>query len=506
MERVKYPWESNNTCLQQGEDDTQTVEGFGELNTTNINISRKPFLKGMVMACLNINSLLAHIDELSIYISSRKIDILCINETKLDHTINDREVCLPGFEIVRRDRKVNGRNGGGVCLYIRSNINYKVRYDLQSEILENLIVEITKPRSKSILVSTWYRPPDCPVSLFNEFETMIGALDAENLEFFLLGDLNVDFKPSIKSSNKSTLAELFDIYGLSQIIEEPTRITEKSSTMIDLCLTNTLSTVVDSGVIHLSISDHSMVYIVRKAHYFQTGIRVVESRSMKKFNRDSFLNDLRQQPWGNVYHHGNPNEMWGTWKALLMNVIDKHAPLRTRRVSNKRSPWVTNDLKHLMFNRDYLKKRAISSRDPEKWCEYRHARNQVNNEIKKAKRLYFTKNLDIHKGDMKRSWKLINELNSRNFEKTKRIPEIKIGEQVVTSSGEIAETFNSYFSNIRADLAAEIPASEYKPENYLIPTDKTFNLEIATIDTVHRLLKTIDEKKSPGLDKIPTNY
>ena len=55
---------------------------------------------------------------------------------------------------------------------------------------------------------------------------------------------------------------------------------------------------------------------------------------MKKFNRD----DLRQQPWGNVYHHGNPNEMWGTWKALFMNVIDKHAPLRTRQVSNKRSP------------------------------------------------------------------------------------------------------------------------------------------------------------------------
>ena len=144
-----------------------------------------------------------------------------------------------------------------------------------------MIVEITKPRSKSILVSTWYRPPDSPVSLFNEFETMIGALDAENLEFFLLGDLNVDFTPSIKSSNKSTLAELFDIYGLSQIIEEPTRITEKSSTMIDLCLTNTLSTVVDSGVIHLSISDHWMVYIVRKAHYFQTGIRVVLPFSRK---------------------------------------------------------------------------------------------------------------------------------------------------------------------------------------------------------------------------------
>ena len=74
---------------------------------------------------------------------------------------------------------------------------------------------------------------------------------------------------------------------------------------------------------------------------------------------------------------------------------------------------------------------------------------------------------------------------------------------MVTSSGEIAGIFNSYFSNTGAYLAAEIPASERKPEAYLIHTNKTFRLEIPTIDTVHRLLKTIDEKKSSGLDKIP---
>jgi exonuclease III len=173
----------------------------------------------MVMACLNINSLIAHIDELGIFICSNKIDILCINKTKLDLTINDQEVCLPGFEIIRRDRKVNGRKGGGVCLYIRSNINYKIRYDLQSEILETLIVEIAKPRSKSILVSTWYRPPDSPLSHFAEFETMIRALDAENLEYFLLGDINVDFTPTANSSCKNTLTELFDIYGLHHAVD-----------------------------------------------------------------------------------------------------------------------------------------------------------------------------------------------------------------------------------------------------------------------------------------------
>jgi hypothetical protein len=74
--------------------------------------------------------------------------ILCVNETKLDSTINDHEVCFLGFELVRRDRIKNGRNGGGVCIYIRSNLNFQIRDDLKSEIIENLTVEIKKPRFK----------------------------------------------------------------------------------------------------------------------------------------------------------------------------------------------------------------------------------------------------------------------------------------------------------------------------------------------------------------------
>ena len=77
-------------------------------------------------------------------------------------------------------------------------------------------------------------PPDSPVNHFAEFETMIGALDAKNLEYFLLGDINVDFTPTANSSGKNVLTELLDIYGLYQLIEEPTRTTEKSTSMIDL--------------------------------------------------------------------------------------------------------------------------------------------------------------------------------------------------------------------------------------------------------------------------------
>ena len=56
------------------------------------------------MASLNINSLLAHIEKLLVFMSSSKINLLFINETKLDLTIYDSDLYLPGFELIRNDR------------------------------------------------------------------------------------------------------------------------------------------------------------------------------------------------------------------------------------------------------------------------------------------------------------------------------------------------------------------------------------------------------------------
>ena len=148
------------------------------------------------------------------------------------------------------------------------------------------------------------------------------------------------------------------------MINELTRFTAKSSTLIDLCITSTLANVVNSGVMHLSISDHSLVYMIRKAHYVRDGVRHTETRTMKNFNSENFLRDLEHRQWDNVYCSDDPNEMWVIWKSMLMETVDKHVPLRSRRIRNRKSLWVTNDLRRQIFNRDYLKKKAISTNDP----------------------------------------------------------------------------------------------------------------------------------------------
>lgn len=140
--------------------------------------------------------------------------------------------------------------------------------------MELLSLELTKPRSKSFLVSTWYRPPNCPADRFIEFEEVIDKIEAEFQKFYLLGDLNVNmFETS--GPNYNTLTSIFELYGLSQMINDATRVTPTTRTLIDLCLTSTPEKVTNSGVHHLGISDHSLVYMTQKAHFHPIGPRVV---------------------------------------------------------------------------------------------------------------------------------------------------------------------------------------------------------------------------------------
>ena len=55
-------------------------------------------------------------DELRAFMSSSEIDILSVNETKLNFSVDNNEIHLQGFDIVGKDRLTNGRNGGA-CLY-----------------------------------------------------------------------------------------------------------------------------------------------------------------------------------------------------------------------------------------------------------------------------------------------------------------------------------------------------------------------------------------------------
>ena len=104
----------------------------------------------------------------------------------------------------------------------------------------------------------------------------------------------------------------------------------KSSSLIDHVVTNTPEKISQSGVLHTGISDHSLVYAIRKnSNIFQKANDFVEIRNMEHFNEEKFVNELLNQQWENVYFFGDdPNAMWRIWKELFLEVLNKHAPLQ----------------------------------------------------------------------------------------------------------------------------------------------------------------------------------
>ena len=162
-------------------------------------------------------------------------DILTLNETRLDSTFLDCEVQIPGYDIVRSDRN---RYGGGVAIYIRTIIPYIIRKDLLQDTLELLCIEVRKPKSKPVLISTWYRPPSAKIELFQKFENFLKLIDNEDKDIIITGDLNCNFSEHTQNQATSKLIDIIDIFQLQQHIQTPTRTTYNSSSLIDLILTH----------------------------------------------------------------------------------------------------------------------------------------------------------------------------------------------------------------------------------------------------------------------------
>ena len=174
-----------------------------------------------------------------------------------------------------------------------------MRNDLIPSELEAVCVEISKRHSKPFFAATVYWPPNANADFFEHFEKFIKAIDNENQEMYLLGDLNCNLLKTDNDSNAPTkkIKSLYELYQLSQIINQATRVTVTTSTLIDHIVTNTPEKISDSGVVHTGISDHSLIYAIRKISVSKKHENVIEVRNMRHLDEQKFIKELQNQHW-----------------------------------------------------------------------------------------------------------------------------------------------------------------------------------------------------------------
>lgn len=90
--------------------------------------------------------------------------------------------------------------------------------------------------------------------------------------------------------------------NIKQLITEPTRITEDSETLLDQVYISDENKVIDSGVDHIGISDHSLVHVtIGNVKINKNGHKYHISRKYKHFNNDDFTHELSNVDWTPVF-------------------------------------------------------------------------------------------------------------------------------------------------------------------------------------------------------------
>ena len=199
------------------------------------------------IAHLNVRSIKNrnHLIQVRELMKDRNYDILALSESWLNSTVTNAEVEIEGFKLTRLDRL--GKTGGGVCVYSKSSIKVKCLKNITgiSEFgFHQLWMLIQLRKLRSILLCVPYRPDYCPTSTFHDIfmENYIHALTLGK-EIIVVGDLNCDLlKPD--SPEAMSLLDFCTSVNQTQLIKEPTRVTETSSSLIDIIMTSNVSLVI----------------------------------------------------------------------------------------------------------------------------------------------------------------------------------------------------------------------------------------------------------------------
>ena len=323
------------------------------------NVSDVPTLsfnaRGLSVVHLNFRSLLGKMDQLRLLCQRNGADIITLSETWLNKGIDDGEIELPGYSIIRRDS--GERIGGGVIIYIRDGLVFTERNDLHNN-NEAIWIQVNRSGCKPLIIGCIYRPPNQQVDKFLEdFNNSLAEIESHS-DKIILGDFNIDYssekKRNANQSDRRKLKGIADLHDIQKIIDFPTCIAEHSESQIDLIFTDNVHKIVDFGVKDFGISDHSMVYCVFKSGVMKVPPKTLEYRSFKSYNKSSFRQDLMNVPWHFVFN--NPEDLEGcvqTWNKLFLQVAEDHAPTKTHRVRGTLTPWMTSEIATFMRHRNY---------------------------------------------------------------------------------------------------------------------------------------------------------
>ena len=406
---------------------------------------------------LNIRSCRSNFSQLKTFLRSLTFffTVIVLTETWLNESID----CLFEIEGYISHAVYRNSHGGGIKVFIRDGltVNLKNNMTFISDLFECLTLEVFLSKKKYLITSI-YRPPHKSISQFNDcFQESILSEFSSNCRIIICGDFNINlFNPLSLNSIGNFVSLMLSFNYLSTIVcptkFNPNNLVTKFS-LIDHIWVNFNDVNLQSGVITDDITDHYSTFITfQSINKFSTSTykyRILNESTIEKFQ--SYFNSL---DFADIFVYNDVTNLYNIFYSKLLQTYNKNCPIKTKKCKLKsNSPWITPDLKFCLKKKfsllKLLKQNLITK---ESYVKYR---NLLISAIKQAKVLYFLKKSISNNNDVKSTWKFINSVLNKN--KKERVKSINDPNGTELTGVDMANYFNSYFTNIIPDIVSSIP-------------------------------------------------
>ena len=353
---------------------------------------------------------------------------------------------------------------GGISIYVNESLNAK---KIESLSYSNNTIEICAANfsfgNQNVIVLGVYRPHSDCIDNFNSlFSDILNNNLLKNKFCVILGDFNICLlKPNNPNLNFSNL--LFSNH-FNPLITKATRFPQiegEQPSCLDHIWINKFFEL-DTGIISIDVSDHLPTFLNLKIKSNHSEEKVkINFRVVDDIHKSKFRDLLYNYDWNNIK---SPNV--NHYAEKIIETVDHlyctAFPLKSKYISKKHNhnPWITEPIKKLVEAKSqYFQLYRLSLVT---LAENKRYRNLVNYIIRKHKKKFYADLFENSRNDLKKTWKTINSLLSKNI-KIKEINKIICNNITYTKSADIANLFNDFFCSIGSVYDSQIPNSQMDP-------------------------------------------
>ncbi|XP_071572597.1 uncharacterized protein [Temnothorax nylanderi] len=247
------------------------------------------------------------------------------------------------------------------------------------------MIEIRLPSDEAVLFVSVYRRPKG--SLLNEFVESLTGVSHIYKNIIIGGDLNCNLLTDCYEANY--LRELMSGLSLTIVNSDATFHTATSDSWLDVLVVDDSDKVLAyAKSLSPFIAGHDLLELSysldRKLDLDQSILR----RGYRSIDASAFLEHLDAIAVNVQTLAGFPSnvdELCAWLSGTLLEALDVFAPARASVIRKPPVRWLTDELRSRLRTRNQLYKQARRSSSLLGYARYRHFRNQLNNDIKRAK-------------------------------------------------------------------------------------------------------------------------